>query len=555
MRYEERNQIGYLYISMPPANKMIPEFLTEIVAVIEQEIVHTTMSGIIVTGEGRHFSSGADVEKLTQWIRETTENPEENPVPSWFRKVKEAFTKLYGMKVPVVAAIRGFCIGSGFELALHCHYRIAEENVNLGLPETTFGLLPGINGTFRMVEELGYEKAFELIMKGHLFGAKDAKELGLIQEVVPKKQALSRAEEWIRSQSKEKKKLVSIGIVGKGKMGMDMFSYFMDYNCKVTLVCRKEEDANSIMDKIQKKLGRMKKRGTLTEQEYEEKLASICITSDYEKLASCQLVMETVVELVEVKKQVIAKIEQCVGDDCVIATNSSSIPLEEIFSECRKKDRCLGIHFFFPIKYMGYVEINGWSEVSLHMVEQAAQWMKQLGKKSILLEGEGRYILSRMLTLATALCYAQYRKEQVPIAWLDELMKDKLMLFGPFEMIDSTGLQIILECNRRFLDGRNKELLSTMLEEIKEALEHGYVAGREYGFMAYEQQKNSWETQEDYENDDAKERILASVWTQMAEEIKWISDSGMVKDSGFVDAVNEVMGIQKEFLMQEKISK
>lgn len=196
--YREENEIAYLTIHMPPANKMVPEFLKEIASVIEESVLHTKMSGVILTGSGRHFSSGADVEQLLQWIQETSSDTGEKPeIPYWYGTVKTAFYELYQMKKPVIAAVNGLCIGSGFELALHGHLQILEENARVGFPESTFGLLPGINGTLRCVEKIGYKRTLELVLKGDFLTAEKSMQKGLIHYVVPKKTAVSFSEKLI----------------------------------------------------------------------------------------------------------------------------------------------------------------------------------------------------------------------------------------------------------------------------------------------------------------------------------------------------------------------
>lgn len=198
--YVEEDEIAYIYINMPPANKMIPKFLDEIVEIINNYAVHTKMNGIIVTGEGRHFSSGADVDLLIKGIYENTTLDEKNRIvpPQRNIDVKNAFDNLYKSKIPVVSAINGFCIGSGFELALQTHIRIAEKGARVGLPETTFGLMPGLNGTLRFIEEIGYKRAFEFILKGELIPADIAIKFNLIDSIVNKKEAVVMAKEFIK---------------------------------------------------------------------------------------------------------------------------------------------------------------------------------------------------------------------------------------------------------------------------------------------------------------------------------------------------------------------
>lgn len=196
---EMKEDIAYLSINMPPANKMTPQFLTEIVEVIEEYVLNTEAKGVIISGKGRHFSSGADVTKLLLFIHEQLqyENGRITAYPEWYKSCKEAFLALNEMNIPVVSLIRGFCIGSGMELALAGHIRICEKGARLGLPESTFGILPGVNGTLRMYEQSGLRRSLEMVLRGDLFTAEEAC-VGLVDCVVGKKEGLHYAEHFIQ---------------------------------------------------------------------------------------------------------------------------------------------------------------------------------------------------------------------------------------------------------------------------------------------------------------------------------------------------------------------
>ncbi len=98
----------------------------------------------------------------------------------------------------MIAAINGFALGGGCELALACHIRIASENAQLGLPEVTLGIIPGYGGTQRMTRLLGKGKALELICTGDRIGAAEAEKIGLVNRVVPADQLMATAEEMAR---------------------------------------------------------------------------------------------------------------------------------------------------------------------------------------------------------------------------------------------------------------------------------------------------------------------------------------------------------------------
>lgn len=197
--YEESEGIAYICINMPPANKMQSQFLIEISRVIEEYALTTSASGIIIYGSGRHFSSGADVGELLDFISShtTVEDDVVTHYPKWYVDCKESFKKLFHMEIPVVSAIGGFCIGSGFELALSSHIRICESGARLGLPESTFGLLPGVNGTLRLSEEAGFFHAYEMIVKGSLIDSQEADKLGMVDLLVPRKSSLDYARKLI----------------------------------------------------------------------------------------------------------------------------------------------------------------------------------------------------------------------------------------------------------------------------------------------------------------------------------------------------------------------
>lgn len=189
--YEEINDIATIWINMQPANKMIPKFFEEIIYVINEFALKSKIYGIVISGKGRHFSSGADIKQLLELIKDNTivKNGEIISYPTWYLNCKKAFNELYMLNKPVISAVSGFCVGSGLELALSAHIVICEKNARIGLPEATFGLLPGVNGTLRMSEKIGMKKAFELIIKGELLTGQEAYDIGLVDCVVGKKES------------------------------------------------------------------------------------------------------------------------------------------------------------------------------------------------------------------------------------------------------------------------------------------------------------------------------------------------------------------------------
>jgi enoyl-CoA hydratase len=146
---------------------------------------------LIVTGGGeKAFVAGADITELRQMTPITGKATAELG--------QRVFLSIERCPKPVIAAINGFALGGGCELALACHIRIASEKAQLGLPEVTLGIIPGYGGTQRMARLLGKGKALELILTGDRIGAAEAEKIGLVNKVVPAEDLMTAAEELAR---------------------------------------------------------------------------------------------------------------------------------------------------------------------------------------------------------------------------------------------------------------------------------------------------------------------------------------------------------------------
>ncbi|MBC2581425.1 enoyl-CoA hydratase/isomerase family protein [Clostridium sp. DJ247] len=199
--FEEKDDIGYIVINDPPANKMTSLFLKEFIFIVRQYVAQSRVKGIIITGSGRHYSSGADVEQLKEIVAtQCMLDSDDNLIayPMWYQENRATFNFFNALNIPVISAIKGLCIGSGFELALCSHIRICGTGSTLGLPESTFGFLPGVTGTLRYLELIGLGKALELVLSGETFSPEAAMEMGLIDGVVNKKETLTYCEELMR---------------------------------------------------------------------------------------------------------------------------------------------------------------------------------------------------------------------------------------------------------------------------------------------------------------------------------------------------------------------
>ncbi|WP_372792796.1 enoyl-CoA hydratase/isomerase family protein [Lutibacter sp.] len=150
--------------------------------------LNTSVKAIIITGSGeKAFVAGADISEFANYsIEEGTELA---------RKGQELlFDFVQNLSTPVIAAVNGFALGGGLELAMAAHFRIASTNAKMGLPEVSLGLIPGYGGTQRLPQLVGKGKAMEMIMTAGMISAEEAKEWGLVNYVVEQEELLPLCE-------------------------------------------------------------------------------------------------------------------------------------------------------------------------------------------------------------------------------------------------------------------------------------------------------------------------------------------------------------------------
>lgn len=189
---DRKGRIQYITINRESKlNALNKVTLAELHTAIYDAFENPDIGGIIITGAGtKAFVAGADISELVSF-----------DIDKGRELAREGHTKVFDLiekgDKPVIAAINGFALGGGLELAMACHIRIASENAKLGLPEVTLGLIPGYGGTQRLTQLVGKGKALEMIMTADMITANDAWQIGLVNHVVAPHQLLIKAEEML----------------------------------------------------------------------------------------------------------------------------------------------------------------------------------------------------------------------------------------------------------------------------------------------------------------------------------------------------------------------
>lgn len=185
---ENKEKVCYITINRPKQlNALNSVTISELGKAIKIAEEDNTIRCIILTGFGeKAFVAGADIKEISSL------NKREGEVLA--RNSQElVFDLLENAKTPSIAAINGFALGGGLELAMSCHFRIASENAKMGLPEVSLGLIPGYGGTQRLANLVGKGRALEMITTAGMITASEAKEYGLINHISSKEELLSLA--------------------------------------------------------------------------------------------------------------------------------------------------------------------------------------------------------------------------------------------------------------------------------------------------------------------------------------------------------------------------
>ncbi|MFT4753585.1 MAG: enoyl-CoA hydratase [Salibacteraceae bacterium] len=204
---EVTNAIMRITINRPKQlNALNGDTITELSAAFKEGEANGAVRTIIITGTGdKAFVAGADIKEFADFSieegRELSRSGHHN-----------LFDLVEGLNTPVIAAINGYCLGGGLELAMACHIRIASDNAMMGLPEVSLGVIPGYGGTQRLTQLVGKGKALELIMTAGMMKAEEAKNWGLVNHITFQNELIEMAEKIAGKIAKNSPKAIGLAI-------------------------------------------------------------------------------------------------------------------------------------------------------------------------------------------------------------------------------------------------------------------------------------------------------------------------------------------------------
>jgi 3-hydroxyacyl-CoA dehydrogenase/enoyl-CoA hydratase/3-hydroxybutyryl-CoA epimerase len=442
-------------------------------------------------------------------------------------------SKIAALKIPSVAAIDGFALGGGLELALACTYRVAVESWDrrLGLPEVQLGIQPGFGGVVRSVGLLGPLSAMSLVLSGRLVSAVEAEKIGLVDRLSARDALLNAAkailaerpapqhpgllsrllnlrplrplvairlrqklrervnpahypapfaiiDQWVafggRGEAALRAETESIGrlfltpasrnlvrvfrlreklrnlaprsnaiervhVIGAGAMGGDIAAWCALRGLEVTLQDQAPEAIEKALSRGERLFGkRLKAPGAA-----EAAAQRLTPDPDGSGAESADIVIEAVVERLDVKRQVFSKVERDAQADTILASNTSSLRLEDMAAELTHPHRLIGIHFFNPVAKMPLVEVIHGAASDDRTVERAIAFVTQIDKLPLPCRSAPGFLVNRVLTPymfeALRAHLDGHSKEEI-----DAVAVDFGMPVGPIELADQVGLDVAL---------------------------------------------------------------------------------------------------------------
>jgi enoyl-CoA hydratase len=186
LKWSYQDRIATITIQRPPANALSQGLLRELSAVLDEIEPNSEIKVIVIHGEGRFFSAGADIKEFT-----TVSSSE--GFANLGKYGQDLFDRMEKFPKPIIAAIHGAALGGGLELAMACHIRLVGEKSKLGLPELQLGLIPGFAGTQRLPKYVGVSRAAEMLFTSEPITGMEAVQFGLANHAYPEEEVLEQA--------------------------------------------------------------------------------------------------------------------------------------------------------------------------------------------------------------------------------------------------------------------------------------------------------------------------------------------------------------------------
>lgn len=523
-----RDGVAVIMLQSPPVNGLGFAVRSGLQAALEAATADDAVDALVVTGAGKMFSGGAD-------IREFGQSP-----PPGTPHLPMVIDAIEASEKPVVAAIHGFALGGGLELALGCHVRLAAAGTRVALPEVTLGIVPGAGGTQRLPRLIGVPAALEVVVSGSMVPAERARTLGILDDViegnvvdaavtharrmVDKRMSIRRASgtddrvvetrckpevfeafkkkmarrargfeapyacvecieaaanlPYAEGTAKEREIFVELlasdqskaqrhaffaerqvakiadvpkdtplrpvktaAVIGCGTMGGGIAMNFANAGIPVTVFEVSQEALDKGLGVIEKNYAATVSKGRLSQENMDTRLGLISSTVSYDDLSDADVVIEAVFEDMALKREVFGQLDAACKPEAILATNTSTLDVDEIASATSRPDKVIGTHFFSPANVMKLMENVRGAQSSDETIATTMKLSKTIGKIGVLVGICDGFVGNRML-------YAYRRQADFLLEegalpdQIDRVIYDFGMPMGPYAMGDLAGLDV-----------------------------------------------------------------------------------------------------------------
>lgn len=528
------------------------EELGEVVKWVEEAAKTGEVKGLVlISAKPTGFLVGAD-------LRETKRFESETHIKDIVMQMLELFDRIEKLPVPVVAAVHGYCLGGGLELALACHYRIAdrEDDTRIGFPEVKLGIFPGLNGTVRSLRVAGPIDAMNAMLTGGMLRPTVAKAIGLIDQLVPthhnlrwaarkavlQKRRSAPAPWWkqamlkqpvrsllaqrMRAKTAEKVreehypapyrlidlferygddparmraaetemfaplmasetsrnlrrvfalsemlkdeapkdgfKPKRVHVIGAGTMGGDIAAWCVVCGMQASL---QDLDAAQVKKALSRAKGLFGKQ-LRSKTAIDSALARLIPDPDGNHIKHADVVIEAIVEKLDVKQKLFAGLEPKLKQGAVLATNTSSLRLEDIASALKDPGRLVGLHFFNPVAQLPLVEVVKGEATREEEVRKAASFVTAIKKLPLIVKSCPGFLVNRVLSPYMAAAVRVYEEGQ-PRDKIDQAALKFGMPMGPLELMDMVGLDIAAKVGEELGGPQPDNELSRLVKQGK----------------------------------------------------------------------------------------
>jgi 3-hydroxyacyl-CoA dehydrogenase len=528
---DTRGAVRIITIDNPPINALSFALCAELVPIVEAASADPNVYGIVFVGANGTFSGGADINDFSV-----------EPAPGT-KTIRDVIAAVEKSEKIFVAAIEKNALGGGLELSLACDYRVATKDAKVGLPEIKLGLLPGAGGTQRLPRLIGAQDALDIMLKGRNVRIDEAKEKGIVDEIVDTPQQLldaairliydggskrrisrrkafigkgiaDQAEPFVVSQAHkmvppeenggfaahklidaveaavtmpfefglarearlfeelvrsapsfalrhvffaereldkipllDKLKIAEMpdvkkaGVVGAGTMGTGIAITFAQAGIPVHVIDSNDEAVERAKQAVFGTFTYQVQKGRMTQEEAWKLGQSIVFTDEYSELADADVVVEAVFENIDVKKDVFTKLDGIVKPDAILASNTSTLDIDEMASVTQRPDRFLGLHFFVPANIMPLLEIVRGRNTSPQTIATAFKLAKALRKTAVLSANAFGFIGNRMV-IDYVRAAGELAEWGISLTRIDAVAKRFGFPMGPFAMSDLSGIDV-----------------------------------------------------------------------------------------------------------------